>query len=238
MPSTPFVRLTGSVGRDGGNAVLDVMAIQHLINVYPPHGLLPLAIDGRCGLHTIAAIEAVERLHLLMASPDGRIDPSGPTLRALNMARKMGGAQGDKAPAPPARPASGIAAPLVTKMASKADSSAGTSHRHRIPSREVIVAAQKSQQRWGVRASISIGQWILESGWGKATPRGSNNPFGIKAAPGQPFVMAPHARGDSWEIGLHRRAISRLCLDQRSLRRTWPTTRHAPGVRACTRPSD
>ena len=59
-----------------------------------------------------------------------------------------------------------------------------------MPPREIIVAAQKSQQNWGVRASISIAQWVLESGWGRSMPPGSNNPFGIKAAPGQPSVMA------------------------------------------------
>ena len=190
MPSTRFVRITGSVGKDGNNAVPDVMAIQHLINVYPPHSLLPLAVDGRCGPRTIAAIEAVERCHLLIATPDGRIDPGGPTLRALNMARKMGGARGDRAAMPSPRPARAPAAPSVTGTAPRPAPPAGTSHRHRIPPREVIIAAQKSQQNWGVRASISIAQWILESGWGSSMPRGSNNPFGIKAASGQPFVMA------------------------------------------------
>jgi flagellum-specific peptidoglycan hydrolase FlgJ len=30
----------------------------------------------------------------------------------------------------------------------------------------------------------------VESGWGKHMPQGSNNPFGMKAALGQPFVEA------------------------------------------------
>ena len=55
---------------------------------------------------------------------------------------------------------------------------------------DVIGAAQTAQGKWNVPASVSIAQWILESGFGKHMPPGSNNPFGIKAAKGQPFVMA------------------------------------------------
>ena len=46
----------------------------------------------------------------------------------------------------------------------------------------VIAAAQASQARWRVPASVSIAQWALESGWGAHAP--GNNPFGIKAMPG------------------------------------------------------
>jgi kumamolisin len=56
---------------------------------------------------------------------------------------------------------------------------------------DVITAAQASQQKWGIPASITIAQWALESGWGKHMPPDSNNPFGIKAVDGQPFVEVP-----------------------------------------------
>jgi flagellum-specific peptidoglycan hydrolase FlgJ len=55
---------------------------------------------------------------------------------------------------------------------------------------EVIAAAQKAQHNYGVPASISIAQWALESARGRRMPTGSNNPFGIKAVAGQPFVTA------------------------------------------------
>ncbi|MGO6788702.1 glucosaminidase domain-containing protein [Rhizobium ruizarguesonis] len=55
---------------------------------------------------------------------------------------------------------------------------------------EVIKAAQASQHRWGVPASVSLAQWALESAYGSRMPAGSNNPFGIKAIAGQPSVMA------------------------------------------------
>lgn len=53
---------------------------------------------------------------------------------------------------------------------------------------EVIAAAQSAQKKWGIPASISLAQYGLESGWGKIMPKGSNNPFGIKALPGEPSV--------------------------------------------------
>ena len=58
---------------------------------------------------------------------------------------------------------------------------------------DVIKAAQASQQTWRIPASITIAQWALESGWGRHMPPGSNNPFGIKARAGQPFVEVPTA---------------------------------------------
>jgi len=53
-----------------------------------------------------------------------------------------------------------------------------------------IAAAQLSQKTWGVPASVSLAQFALESAYGTRMPTGSNNPFGIKAVPGQPFVTA------------------------------------------------
>lgn len=55
---------------------------------------------------------------------------------------------------------------------------------------EVIEAAQKAEDKYGVPSSVSIAQWALESGYGKHMPANSNNPFGIKAVAGQPFVAA------------------------------------------------
>ncbi len=52
----------------------------------------------------------------------------------------------------------------------------------------VIEAAQAAEQKWAVPASVTIAQWALESAWGTHMPPGSNNPFGIKASPGDPYV--------------------------------------------------
>ena len=58
-------------------------------------------------------------------------------------------------------------------------------------SAEVIAAAQAAQAKWGVPAAISIAQYDLESANGTREPPGSNNPFGIKALPGQSSVTVP-----------------------------------------------
>jgi hypothetical protein len=54
----------------------------------------------------------------------------------------------------------------------------------------VIAGAQAAQAAWGVPASISLAQWILESGRGAHMPLCSNNPFGIKATGAEPCVLA------------------------------------------------
>lgn len=66
------------------------------------------------------------------------------------------------------------------------------------PSVFVVAAAQSGQRATmspalpgGIPASVQIAQFGQESGWGKDMPGLSNNPFGIKALPGQPSVLAP-----------------------------------------------
>jgi flagellum-specific peptidoglycan hydrolase FlgJ len=54
---------------------------------------------------------------------------------------------------------------------------------------DVIAAAQAAQACWKIPASVSLAQYGLESGWGAHMPPGSNNPFGIKALPGQPVSL-------------------------------------------------
>lgn len=74
---------------------------------------------------------------------------------------------------------------------------------------EVIRGAQSSDRLWGVPASVTLAQFILESGYGKRMPPGSNNPFGIKARGDQPFVEAAtveHVEGhDRVEIARFRK---------------------------------
>lgn len=59
------------------------------------------------------------------------------------------------------------------------------------PTAEAIAAARASAKAFGIPASVSLAQWALESGWGQHLPPGSNNPFGIKARPGEPYVVVP-----------------------------------------------
>lgn len=59
------------------------------------------------------------------------------------------------------------------------------------PSPDIVDAARAGQKKYGIPASVTLAQWALESGWGKHMPPGSNNPFGIKARPGDPCVVVP-----------------------------------------------
>ena len=66
------------------------------------------------------------------------------------------------------------------------------------PSPAVIVAARAAQAKWHIPASISIAQYAVESGWGAHMPPGSNNPFGIKALPGQECVSVSTREVDKY----------------------------------------
>lgn len=59
------------------------------------------------------------------------------------------------------------------------------------PPQAAVDAARASQMKWKIPASVSLAQYALESGWGAHMPPGSFNPFGIKALPGQPYVVVP-----------------------------------------------
>ena len=79
------VTITGSVGRGGRNMASDVRTIQSALNEVSPMdgGPAPeLKVDGIVGPLTIAAIEKYQRRQIGRA--DGRVDPDGPTIHALN----------------------------------------------------------------------------------------------------------------------------------------------------------
>lgn len=69
----------------------------------------------------------------------------------------------------------------------KPKKSAQPAHKGRTPPPEVIAAAQQTERETGVPTSVTLGQWALESGFGKHSP--GNNPFGIKARKGQPYQL-------------------------------------------------
>lgn len=74
-----------SVGKGGRNRSDDVRAVQKLINENIGR-ITPLALldeDGDIGPKTIGAIEEFQRRVVRMTKPDGRVDPNGATLLAL-----------------------------------------------------------------------------------------------------------------------------------------------------------
>jgi len=81
-----MVNLGGSVGKGGKNVRADVIAVQNLINLsyqaIVPVRLLP--VTGVCDGLLIDAISQFQQRVLKMPVPDGRVDPGGRTLFALN----------------------------------------------------------------------------------------------------------------------------------------------------------
>lgn len=71
------------VGIGCHNRPADVRLVQQLLNRHRPMVMALLAVDGRMGPITIAAIRAFQLSKLKMSQPDGVVHPSGPTLAAL-----------------------------------------------------------------------------------------------------------------------------------------------------------
>jgi hypothetical protein len=65
------------------NQPQDVKNIQQLINDRLSTGV-KLAVDGKCGPKTIGAIIAFQKNPMRLPMPDGRVDPRGKTIAALN----------------------------------------------------------------------------------------------------------------------------------------------------------
>jgi uncharacterized protein (TIGR02594 family) len=74
-----------SVGRGGANLPTDVQLIQAMINakIAQLAPLRPLRVDGQVGTKTVGAIEAFQSRVVGMELPDGRVDATGKTLKAL-----------------------------------------------------------------------------------------------------------------------------------------------------------
>jgi peptidoglycan hydrolase-like protein with peptidoglycan-binding domain len=76
--------IEGSVGQGGDNRESDVRVVQQLLNRQDLTPLSTLREDGRSGPATVEAIRHFQARSLGIASPDGRVDPGGRTLRRLN----------------------------------------------------------------------------------------------------------------------------------------------------------
>ncbi len=78
--------ISASVGRRGVNRGPDVVTIKYLINgqINAIRPIAPLQVNGRSDNRLIEAIIAFQRRVVGLESPDGRVDPRGRTLTALN----------------------------------------------------------------------------------------------------------------------------------------------------------
>ena len=77
--------LVSSVGKKGNNARTDVKTIQILLNLnlYQLIPLASLSEDGGIGDKTIGAITEFQKRIMRTPAPDGKVDPNGKTLTAL-----------------------------------------------------------------------------------------------------------------------------------------------------------
>ena len=150
-----------TVGQGGANRPGDVFVVQSLLNDRLPKPHSFLPVTGEADPGLVLAIEAYQAVVLGMSPPTGRVEPGSATYYSL------------------------AARPLVE--ASKPPPRFG--HVGKVPP-EIVSAAAASQLKWKVPASITLAQWAVESAWGASMPPDSNNPFGIKAAPGQAGVDA------------------------------------------------
>lgn len=74
-----------SVGNGGRNNKADVLVVQRLLNNFTTGmGLPALVVDGGFGDNTGRAIKRFQAQIMGLGAPDGRVDPGGRTIRALN----------------------------------------------------------------------------------------------------------------------------------------------------------
>lgn len=84
-PMPGLIALWRKVGNGGANRADDTFAVQTALNAVPvPLGgpEAPLKVDGKVGPRTIAAIRRFQQYWTKVI--DGRVDPGGPTVQALN----------------------------------------------------------------------------------------------------------------------------------------------------------
>jgi hypothetical protein len=81
--------IMNSVGNGGINNGADVQIVQRLLNTFAARFSAPISAvrleeDGRIGGFTIAAIRKFQTVTFGIDSPNGRVDPGGRTITALN----------------------------------------------------------------------------------------------------------------------------------------------------------
>ncbi|MEL7165893.1 MAG: peptidoglycan-binding domain-containing protein [Pseudomonadota bacterium] len=90
MPLFMSIGILGSVGARGKNDAADVRAVQNQLNALMNPPRRHLTVDGKSGKKTIGTIRDFQRSVCRFRKTDGRVDPDGKTLRALNNATSEG----------------------------------------------------------------------------------------------------------------------------------------------------
>ena len=182
-----------SVGRGGANAPGDVFVIQSLLNDRLPKPHAPIPVNGVADVGTTLAIETYQAAILQMMPPSGRVDPGQPHL--LCARRQAAGRQRCR--------------PRRSAISAR--------------SRRTWPTPPSPRARSGLCPPRSpSAQWAVESAWGASMPPGSNNPFGIKAAGGQPAVESLTREVDRRRERDHQPPASGIRLAVAGIRRARP----------------
>lgn len=84
MPINSSLYISGSVGAGGRNGKQDVSAVQQRLNALMHAPRQPLVVDGLSGPKTTRMIRDFQKNAVGFRRGDGRVDPDGKTIRALN----------------------------------------------------------------------------------------------------------------------------------------------------------
>jgi hypothetical protein len=116
------------VGKGGENRSADVKIVQSLLNAHIAKlaPLMPVPVSGVCDAPTVLLIVEFQKRVVKAPGPDGRVDPGGRTLRALDAAPRPSAGEpvldGNVLPAPAAKVlkeilnAAGVARATVTSV--------------------------------------------------------------------------------------------------------------------------
>ena len=96
------IGIRGAVGKRGQNIVTDVSTVQKRLNELMDSSRVRLKVDGRSGRLTEGMIKDFQSAVCRFNTPDGRVDPAGKTITAMNSS-----ASEQKWKASPARGSSG-----------------------------------------------------------------------------------------------------------------------------------
>lgn len=84
MALNQSIFINQSVGNTGVNQYRDVQVVQSQLNAQMPRAMTRLVVDGKAGAVTVATIRNFQKSVVGLRQPDGRIDPGGKSLLALN----------------------------------------------------------------------------------------------------------------------------------------------------------
>ena len=84
MAISSSIAIVGSVGQGGRNMPADVSTVQSRLNELMGKARKPLVVDGLSGAKTRGMIKDFQKSVLKFSRPDGRVDPKGKTIAAMN----------------------------------------------------------------------------------------------------------------------------------------------------------